>query len=78
MHAQCVQTLGSNSRSLYNQLESETKFKEIINQNFAAENSAEIYFVAKTPVEAIEYLINYKPSESDITEKWLKREELRS
>lgn len=53
-------------------------FDTIISQNFAADDSAELYFVAKTPQEAIEYLMNYKPSEFDITEKWLKREELRS
>ena len=53
-------------------------FEEIINQNFASDDAGEIYFVAKTPVEAIEYLINYTPSESDITEKWLNRQELRS
>jgi len=53
-------------------------FEEIINQNFAGEDSAELYFVAKTPIEALDYLINYKPSEFDITEKWIKKEELRS
>ena len=53
-------------------------FDVIISQNFATDDAAEIYFVAKTPDEAIEYLINYQPSEYDITEKWLKKEELRS
>lgn len=53
-------------------------FDEIINQNFAADDSAELYFVAKTPHEAIDYLITYAPPKYDITAKWLKKEELRS
>ena len=53
-------------------------FEEIINQNFAADDSAEFYFVAKTPKEAIEYLINYEQSEIDVATKWLERDELRS
>ena len=53
-------------------------FEEIINQNFAADDSAEFYFVAKTPKEAIEYLINYEQTEVDVSTKWLERDELHS
>lgn len=36
-------------------------FDEIISQKFAKNTSRELYFVAKTPQEAVEYLINYEP-----------------
>lgn len=53
-------------------------FEDIISQNFAIDEASDLYYVAKTPQETIEYLLNYKPSEFDITAKWLNKEELRS
>jgi len=38
-------------------------FETIIQRNFANEESRKLYFVAKTPLEAIEYIKNYKPEE---------------
>lgn len=38
-------------------------FKTIIQRNFANEESRKLYFVAKTPLEAIEYIKNYEPEE---------------
>ena len=50
-------------------------FDRIVQENFAnAKASANIYFVAKTPMEAIEYLKNYKPVHLDIHLKWSKNE----
>jgi len=37
--------------------------EEIINQKFANKESRNLYYVANTPPEAIEYINNYKPSE---------------
>lgn len=65
-----------NTNGFYNHLIS--FFDEIIGQNFAADDSAELYYVAKTPQEAIEYLVNYQPSDVDITKKWLSKERLHS
>lgn len=36
-------------------------FDEIINQKFAANKAAKLYFVANTPQEAVDYLKNYEP-----------------
>lgn len=44
-------------------------FNEMMNKNFATSNSNELYFVAKTPKEAIEYLKNYTPQEFNVYEK---------
>lgn len=44
-------------------------FAEMINKNFATSNSNELYFVAQTPQEAIEYLKNYVPKEFNVYEK---------
>ena len=38
-------------------------FETIIQRNFANEESRKLYFVAKTPLEAIEYIKNYEPEE---------------
>lgn len=40
-------------------------FAEVLEQKFASENLSEIYFIAKTPQEAIEYLKNYAPKSAD-------------
>ena len=40
-------------------------FDDIINQNFAPKISQEIYFVAKTPAEALEYINNYNFSKNE-------------
>ncbi|MCD8378236.1 MAG: TIGR00730 family Rossman fold protein [Candidatus Gastranaerophilales bacterium] len=42
-------------------------FDNIIFESFAKENAGEIYFSAKTPQEAVEYLINYKPNKKQLT-----------
>lgn len=49
-------------------------FEDIIGQNFAIEESREFYYVAKTPQEAIDYLINYKPHDVDISAKFALKE----
>lgn len=36
-------------------------FDELISQNFAAKEMQNAYYVAKTPVEVIDYLKNYQP-----------------
>lgn len=46
-------------------------FETIIHKNFAKENSRSIFFVAKTPQEAIEYIKNYKAE--DIGMKFVER-----
>lgn len=38
-------------------------FDEIMLKNFAIEDSKDFYFVAKTPKEAVDYLLNYIPKE---------------
>lgn len=38
-------------------------FEEIISQNFAADDSGELYHVSYTVEDAVEYLMNYKPSD---------------
>ena len=35
-------------------------FDDIINKNFAANNSKSLYYEAKTPIEAVEYINNYE------------------
>ncbi len=51
-------------------------FDDIISQRFAIEKSKEFYYVAKTPQDAINYLINYIPKYSDITDKFNKQKSL--
>lgn len=41
-------------------------FEVIIEQRFANKNMRSIYYIAKTPQDAIEYLKNYKPSELNV------------
>lgn len=41
-------------------------FDEMISKNFAKANMADVYYVAKTPQEAIDYLKNYKPQHFDV------------
>lgn len=42
-------------------------FDDIIEHSFAKNTAKDIYFVANTPQEAVDYLVNYKPSEKEIT-----------
>ncbi len=44
------------------------QFEKSYDENFAKGNYRKIYFVAKTPNEAIEYIINYHPE--DLGTKW--------
>lgn len=44
-------------------------FDEMMNKNFATSNSNELYFVAKNPQDAIDYLKNYTPQEFNVYEK---------
>ena len=41
-------------------------FEEIINQKFANKKAQNLYFVANTPQEAINYLKNYSPSDNSV------------
>ena len=41
-------------------------FEEIINQKFANKKAQNLYFVANTPQEAIDYLKNYSPSDNSV------------
>lgn len=57
-----------NTNGFYNHL---LKFFEtIIDEKFAIKESSELFYVAKTPKEVIEYLKNYKPSK-DASEKYV-------
>lgn len=51
-------------------------FDDIIGQNFAAAKCKEFYYVAKTPQEAINYIINYVPKYFDVTDKFTKQKSL--
>jgi len=51
-------------------------FDDIIEQNFAAAKCKEFYYVAKTPKEAINYIINYVPKYFDVTDKFDKQKSL--
>lgn len=44
-------------------------FENVINQNFANADSRELYYVAQTPHDAINYLKNYIPKSFDVYEK---------
>ncbi len=44
------------------------QFEKSYDENFAKENYRKIYFVAQTPQEAIDYIINYQPE--DLGTKW--------
>ena len=46
-------------------------FDEILQQNFAIQESRDLCYIAKTPKEAVDYLINYKPSEIDLSRKFV-------
>jgi hypothetical protein len=37
-------------------------FEHIIKQNFASETSKKLYYIANSPIEAIDYIMNYTPS----------------
>lgn len=42
-------------------------FDTIVNQSFAKHTAKDLYYVAQTPADAINYLVNYKPNEKEIT-----------
>ncbi len=44
-------------------------FEVIIEEKFANKKAANLYFVAKTPEEAVTYLKNYKPGDFSITKE---------
>lgn len=44
-------------------------FDEVVEKGFASEKAKEIYYVAKTPQEAIDYLKTYEPKSYDLKEK---------
>lgn len=46
-------------------------FDEIMMKNFAIPESKEFYYIANTPKEAIEYLINYAPKDVDFSTKFV-------
>lgn len=48
-------------------------FEDIISEKFASEYMRELYYVAKTPQEALYYLQNYKPKTFDIVNKLIKK-----
>ena len=45
-------------------------FNTIIQNNFAKENARELYFIASTPNDAIEYLNTYSPKEIELASKF--------
>lgn len=40
-------------------------FEDLIKKNFANEYSKKLYYIAKTPIEALEYIKNYAPQEME-------------
>lgn len=46
-------------------------FDEMIQKKFAGEESTNFYYVAKTPEEAVNYLLNYVPKDVDFTKKFV-------
>ena len=54
-----------NTNGFYNKLIE--FFDEIISENFARDTSRELYYVAETPNQAVEYLLNYVPKNLAIT-----------
>ncbi len=46
-------------------------FDEIIGKSFAIKESSEFYYVAQTPQEALNYIINYAPADKDVSEKFV-------
>ena len=53
-----------NTNGFYNRLLD--FFDEIIEQKFANRNAQNLYFVADTPQQAVEYLKNYIPSDNSV------------
>ena len=56
-----------NTNGLYNNLIE--FFNEIIEQKFASKQSRELFYVASTPFEAIQYLKNYIPQNVVVTKE---------
>ena len=54
-----------NTNGFYNKLN--TFFEQIIDENFARTTSRELYYMAQTPYDAVEYLKNYIPREFAIS-----------
>lgn len=46
-------------------------FDEIIEQKFAGKESKQFYYVAQTPKEAVNYLLNYTPLDYDFSQKFV-------
>lgn len=55
-----------NTNNFYDKLLS--FFNEIISQKFAHKNAENLYYIAQTPEDAIEYLLNYDSSEHEFKE----------
>lgn len=49
-------------------------FNDMIEQNFAIPDSTKLFFVAKTPQEAVQYLQNYESKDIDLSEKFVRKE----
>lgn len=58
-----------NTKGFYNKLND--FFEQIIEQKFANKNTREIYYLADTPDDAIEYLKNYQPPEIVINKDYI-------
>ncbi|MBP7212015.1 TIGR00730 family Rossman fold protein [bacterium] len=50
-------------------------FDRIMSENFANEVARELYYVAKTPQEAVDYINTYVPVHADVRQKWQKNSE---
>lgn len=42
-------------------------FDEIIDENFARDSARELFYIANTPKEAVDYLVKYKPKDITVT-----------
>ena len=56
-----------NTNGFYNKLRD--FFDEIIEQNFARDEAENLYYIADTPSEAVEYLKNYVPENLVVTKE---------
>ena len=46
-------------------------FDEVIEKKFASKNARALFFVASTPLEAVEYLKNYVPQNTPVTKEYI-------
>lgn len=51
-------------------------FEDMVLQNFAIPDSRSLFFVAKTPQEAVQYLQNYEAKDIDLSAKFIKKEKV--